>query len=155
MSDRNNVYRTEGPPFPPRVVEAALGYSPHGFLVLPLHTPVEGSCSCGAEGCSSPGKHPRTRRGHHEASIDPAQIRGWWEKWPEANIGIRTGAESGLVVLDVDPDHGGDESLAELETQYMSLSPTRFSSALVAVAITISSSTLVLRSGTGPGSDPA
>ncbi len=63
----------------------------------------------------SPGKRPYTHRGLHDASTDPDQIRGWWRKWPDANVGIRTGAESGLIVLDVDPDHGGDESLAQLE----------------------------------------
>ena len=46
---------------------------------------------------------------------DPDQIRAWWRSRPDSNIGIRTGAESGLIVLDVDPDHGGDESLAQLE----------------------------------------
>jgi hypothetical protein len=38
-------------------------------------------------------------------------VRHWWGRWPDANVAIRTGAVSGLVVLDVDPDHGGDESL--------------------------------------------
>ncbi len=33
--------------------------------------------------------------------------------WPEANVGVATG--DGLVVLDVDPRHGGDRSLIELE----------------------------------------
>jgi hypothetical protein len=34
--------------------------------------------------------------------------------WPDTGIAVRTGAESGLVVLDVDPQHGGDDTLAEL-----------------------------------------
>jgi hypothetical protein len=38
-------------------------------------------------------------------------VRQWWGRWPDANVAIRTGAVSGLVVLDVDPDHGGDQSL--------------------------------------------
>src|SRR5262249_15398402 len=41
-----------------------------------------------------------------------------WTQWPEANIGIATGAISGLVVLDVDPRHGGDESLEQWKTRY-------------------------------------
>lgn len=48
------------------------------------------------------------------ASVDPATIEGWWRRWPSANVAIRTGAVSGLAVLDVDPDHGGDESLDTL-----------------------------------------
>jgi hypothetical protein len=44
-----------------------------------------------------------------------AQIARWLERWPDANLGVVTGAISGLVVLDVDPIHGGDGSLADLE----------------------------------------
>lgn len=33
------------------------------------------------------------------------QVRAWWRGRPSANIGLRTGA--GLVVIDVDPRHGG------------------------------------------------
>jgi putative DNA primase/helicase len=39
----------------------------------------------------------------------------WWRQWPDANIGVATGAPSGLLVLDVDPRHGGDEALRDLE----------------------------------------
>jgi hypothetical protein len=34
--------------------------------------------------------------------------------WPEANIGIACGRESGIVVVDVDPRNGGEESLVKL-----------------------------------------
>jgi len=37
-----------------------------------------------------------------------AEIRGWWAKWPVANIGIVTGAVSGIIVLDVDGQPGVD-----------------------------------------------
>ena len=43
------------------------------------------------------------------------QIRRWGRRWPDANVGVVTGAVSGLVVLDVDPRHGGGDSLAVLE----------------------------------------
>ncbi len=33
------------------------------------------------------------------------QVRAWWRKWSDANIGLRTG--NGLVVVDVDTRHGG------------------------------------------------
>ena len=36
-----------------------------------------------------------------------AQIRGWWAKWPLANIGGICGPVSGRVVIDVDPRNGG------------------------------------------------
>jgi hypothetical protein len=42
-------------------------------------------------------------------------IRRWWARWPRSNVAIRTGAQSGLVVVDIDPAHGGEKSVAELE----------------------------------------
>ena len=33
------------------------------------------------------------------------EVEGWFRRWPDANLGIVTGAISGLVVLDVDPRH--------------------------------------------------
>jgi len=32
----------------------------------------------------------------------PADVWEWWAKWPDANVGLVTGAVSGLVVLDLD-----------------------------------------------------
>lgn len=46
------------------------------------------------------------------------EVREWFGRWPDANIAIVTGRISGLVVLDVDPRHGGDDSLHELERTY-------------------------------------
>lgn len=45
-------------------------------------------------------------------------VRDWFGRWPEANVAIVTGAVSGLVVLDVDPKHGGDASLSRLEREH-------------------------------------
>lgn len=50
---------------------------------------------------------------HRTASEDEA--RSWFRRWPDANLSVVTGALSGVVVLDVDPRHGGDESLEKLE----------------------------------------
>lgn len=43
-------------------------------------------------------------RGVDDATCDEAQIRQWWGKWPDANVGGRC---DGFVVVDVDPVHGG------------------------------------------------
>ncbi len=97
---------------------AALGYAARGWLVLPVHSPRPQGCSCEQDCGSSVGKHPRTRHGLKEASRNPDRIWSWWRRWPDANVGIRTGRESGLVVLDVDARHGGDTSLESLEATY-------------------------------------
>jgi len=54
----------------------------------------------------------------------PAEIDRWFGRWPRANVAIVTGALSGLVVLDVDPRHGGAESLAQLEIDHGPLART-------------------------------
>ena len=43
------------------------------------------------------------------------EINDWYQQWPDANVGIVTGVISGLVVLDIDPRHGGKQSLAQWE----------------------------------------
>lgn len=86
-----------------------------GFAVFPCHSASNGVCSCGDRECSkSAGKHPRTMHGVKDATKDIAQIERWWRQWPSANIGIATGAVSGIVVLDSDPRHGGEESVEQL-----------------------------------------
>jgi len=98
------------------VADAALVYARRGWPVLPCHAPLHGgcACTCGDPACTSPGKHPRIGGGLHAATTAEAQVRSWWCRWPHANVGIRTGAPSSLVVIDVDPAHGGDASLATL-----------------------------------------
>ncbi len=90
---------------------SALWYAAHGWFVLPLHSMRDSVCTCGKSGCSSPAKHPHTKNGVKDASADPSVIGRWWKQWPGANVGVCTGARSGIVVLDIDPRHGGDTSL--------------------------------------------
>ncbi len=104
---------------------AALAYARDGMAVLPLHSIENGACTCRKPGCSSPAKHPRTQHGLSEASKDEDTIRRWWERWPSANVGIATGALSGIVVLDVDPKNGGDDGLVGLREEYGDLPATR------------------------------
>jgi hypothetical protein len=105
------------------LLTGALEYAERGKPVIPLHSPEAHGCSCGRAECESPGKHPRTAHGLKEASRDPAMIREWWTRWPDANIGIVTGPESGILVLDVD-GRQGDESLIELERRGYDLPDT-------------------------------
>jgi hypothetical protein len=84
---------------------AALAYARHGIPVLPVHTPAaDGGCSCGRDRCDRPGKHPRLRHGLTEASTDPRRIELWWTRWPEANVGLRTGVA--MDVADIDSAEG-------------------------------------------------
>ena len=56
-----------------------------------------------------PGKQGGTG-GVHDATTSPDTIRGWWGRWPDANIGCHLGA-AGMMALDLDPGH----DLAEVE----------------------------------------
>jgi hypothetical protein len=102
------------------ILDAALAFARQNHAVLPLTWPIRVNgrlvCSCRkAADCTAPAKHPIGRlvpRGMLDASTDPAVIRKWFADEPAANLGVRTDR---LVVLDIDPRHDGDSSLAELE----------------------------------------
>jgi hypothetical protein len=85
------------------LIDNALEWARRGALVIPLHHPTGDSCSCNDPTCPSVGKHPRTARGLTDASSDPNTITAWWTRWPQANIGVRTGYSFDVIDLD-----GGD-----------------------------------------------
>jgi Bifunctional DNA primase/polymerase, N-terminal/Primase C terminal 1 (PriCT-1) len=92
----------------------AVGYAKNGIPVFPVHNPTGGFCSCGDRNCPTPAKHPRTEHGHKDATTDAAQVATWWRQWPDANIGMPTGAASGRLVMDCDPRNGAPEDRAEI-----------------------------------------
>jgi hypothetical protein len=93
-----------------RMVRAALAYAERfRFAVFP---------------CRPRQKTPLTEHGYKDATKDPIQIRALWERWPDANVAIATGATSGILVLDVDPRHGGDDTLEALQVRYGRLPET-------------------------------
>lgn len=93
-------------------LELAHEYSNLEWSVLPLHGIEDNQCTCGNSACPSPGKHAAFQLGAHAATMDSAYLKLWFAKWPRLNIGIATGDTSGLLVLNVDKDKGGFESLA-------------------------------------------
>jgi Bifunctional DNA primase/polymerase, N-terminal len=72
------------------------------------------------------GKVPAIKggRGCKDASSDPAVIRSWGRRYPHANVGIACGEPSGIIVIDVDPRHGGVATLAALAAKGRVLPPT-------------------------------
>jgi hypothetical protein len=102
----------------------AIAYARKGIKVFPLHEiESDRECSCGKLSCDSAGKHPRMSGWQAAATCDEDQIKDWWREWPNANIGVKCGAESNLTVLDVDGDEGR-ESLRALELEHGELPET-------------------------------
>ena len=80
----------------PSMYHAAVDYIKMGLAVFPLE---------------ERGKRPKTKNGCKDATVDAAQIKAWWQQWPEANIGIATGSRSGnifVIDLDIDENKGID-----------------------------------------------
>lgn len=101
-------------------LKMALNYVYNGFPVFPIHYPTESGCSCGEVNCSCIGKHPyMTKSGFKDATMDEDQVKRWWTKDPNANIGIPTSKET-FYVLDIDVAGGkqGEQSLAELISEH-------------------------------------
>lgn len=112
MADRDNL-----------TYLAAQTYAQRGWAVAPAHgiDPQTGWCTCGNEtDGKNAGKHPRTSHGHLDATTDLERIAAWFDPnrpgyLANSNILIATGSVSGLVIIDIDPRHSGEESLNDLE----------------------------------------
>lgn len=83
--------------------DAAKRYASRGWCVLPVEPH---------------GKRPLLKNWPELATNDVAKVEELFAPYPNANIGIATGVKSGFFVIDVDPDNGGLESLAQLEATH-------------------------------------
>lgn len=72
---------------------AAHTYAAHGYRVFP---------------CAPRGKRPLTEHGVNDATTNDEQITAWWTQTPDANIGIATGRDSNLIVIDIDGTDAAD-----------------------------------------------
>ena len=77
-----------------------------GFSVFPCREKTQGNKKA---------KSPYTNRGYKDASSDVEQIRSWWHSFPNAMIGVPTGSENGIFVVDIDvgPNKNGEASFNE------------------------------------------
>lgn len=90
--------------------EAALEYLGRGWSVIPFREKA---------------KRPAVPwKAYQEKFVSEKTLHEWFRRSPDYNVGIVTGTLSGLVVVDVDPRHGGNESLRKLEREHGSLPKT-------------------------------
>ena len=84
---------------------AALDYARRGLPVVPLHYVVRTrrttavACSCGEPACARVGAHPLAAHGAADASTDPMRLTWWWRRFPEANVGLATGASFDALIV--------------------------------------------------------
>ena len=91
-------------------LEAALDYLRRGWAVAPA---------------GDRAKRPivRWQRYQHEMPTQE-HLKRWFRRWPFANLAVITGEISGIVVIDIDPKHGGEASLKDLEARHGKLPGT-------------------------------
>lgn len=107
-------------PDPGTALDFALKYAALGWNVFPVWNIQGGACACGEEKCGNPGKHPLSACvpwGQKGATTDPKTIRQWWQRFPDANIGIHL-APSGLCAIDIDPRNGGLFTMEQIEATH-------------------------------------
>lgn len=98
--------------------------------VLPALHRAGSICGCGKADCPNGGKHPIGHLAPHgvkDATQDPKRVDWFWRARSDANIGIATGRNATgreLVVVDIDPRHGGKQSIRALEKKHGSLPET-------------------------------
>ena len=79
------------------ILQSALAYQARGWSVIPVETR---------------GKVPLVKWQEYQTHrATESDVRAWWERWPNANVGIVTGAISGLLVLDLD----GQDAIASIK----------------------------------------
>ena len=80
---------------------SALQFVTWGWSIIPLCWPNDqGNCGCGRNHGGA-GKAPLTTKGVNDSSDQFHTVLRWWNRWPEANIGIDL-AKSGLFVVGPD-----------------------------------------------------
>jgi hypothetical protein len=99
------------------LLTAALAAAERGWPVFMLGRSKRPVANCKA--CHDDPHDPAscghlTCHGFYAASTDPARVAAIVAAVPRGQLAVRTGAVSGLLVVDVDPDHGGSDSLGDL-----------------------------------------
>ncbi len=114
-----------------RCLWAARAYAQHGVGVFPLSAgkkPLHNCWMCRHGGPCAGREQCRcglgTCHGFYAATTNVRTITNWWMTHPHWQLGIRTGAESGLVVLDVDLDKHGLDSLITLQRAGLEIAGT-------------------------------
>ncbi|QNE19688.1 bifunctional DNA primase/polymerase [Kribbella qitaiheensis] len=100
------------------ILTAALKTAERGWRVFMLGRSKRPVANC--DTCRTATDHDPATCGHltchgfYAATTDPARIAAIVAAVPRGQLAVRTGAVSGLLVVDVDPAHGGNVSLSRM-----------------------------------------
>ena len=95
METDRRVTNTDREDAPPALM-AALDYLARGWTPMPIR-----------------GKLPLIEwKPLQDTPPTESQLHEWWTQWPDADVGLVTGARSGLMVLDLDGAQGTDAVVA-------------------------------------------
>jgi AAA domain/Bifunctional DNA primase/polymerase, N-terminal/Primase C terminal 1 (PriCT-1) len=87
----------------PDLLHQAADLWARGFSVIPVHVAIDGVCSCGNPTCGSPGKHPSVKwEAYQTERATDDEVFERFGNGTRRNIGIVTGAISGVVAIDGD-----------------------------------------------------
>lgn len=103
----------------PELLTAALDYAAHGWPVFMLGHSKRPVANCPACRTADNDHNPErctclTCHGFYAATTNPDRIAAIVAAVPSGQLALRTGATSGVVVVDVDPAHGGRDTLNHL-----------------------------------------
>lgn len=112
MRKSENV-RLDAAPIYSRLADAANGYAARGWPVFVLGRSKRPLANCKSCRDADPSTHDReacsclTCHGFYAATTNPDRLTAMLDKTPAAMLAVRTGAVSGLLVVDIDPRHDG------------------------------------------------
>ncbi len=99
-------------------LDYALAYADRGWPVFVLSgqkIPLRNCDPCANDECDRETCGCLTCHGFYAATTDADRIRAMLERYPDNPVAIRTGAPSGIVVVEIDPKNGGGDTLARLD----------------------------------------
>lgn len=106
------------PPSPELGLFPAARLVADSVMSVPEAAQIYAKCGIPVFPCNPKTKAPLIEGGFKAATTDPLQIRAWWERWPNAMIGMPTGSASWVWVFDI------DDMLAHRASLAIDLPPT-------------------------------
>ena len=100
-----------------KLANGVVWYAKQGWKILPCFGITDGGrCTCNDKHAEPKdvGKHPIIGEWNTRATDDVSIVSAWWERNPDANVGVYCQG-SGFIVIDIDPRSGGIDSFEKFE----------------------------------------